>query len=420
MKSFSNNRTVKIKDIIESGMYDPELINALTSGRFNYLADLPVELRGNIDYMEPLLYAVRNELGTYNVYQYYTESLQDNEKLASEIIVEEPDLIAGTPVSKNEEFILNNVKTNPKILQYMSPELKSSGEMLEKLNSIDSREVTKEIARSCDIKVAIECNASLSDDKDFMAVAIERDLQSLEYASDNLKNDYEFLKTQSSKQEKVIDYVVDNMNDFGLEGIKGVRESSKDFTVDDCLGIINEMAENSDDERYKKVKQKVMERGIEDVHTVRWVTAMVAQDDNISPESVNKILNYSMLTMEKTRKSLTKSGEMEINQDNMQELITPLILNRLKGKLQAQNIDIDKNLQKKLDEYTKFYDEYHEKFKEQKMKNRKEKLTPKDVEQATEDVRSGEINSEIQEIKEKVTEERESGNNTKEVEEESL
>ena len=180
------------------------------------------------------------------------------------------------------------------------------------------------------------------------------------------------------------------------------------------------MAENSDDERYKKVKQKVMERGIEDVHTVRWVTAMVAQDDNISPESVNKILNYSMLTMEKTRKSLTKSGEMEINQDNMQELITPLILNRLKGKLQAQNIDIDKNLQKKLDEYTKFYDEYHEKFKEQKMKNRKEKLTPKDVEQATEDVRSGEINSEIQEIKEKVTEERESGNNTKEVEEESL
>lgn len=420
MKSFSNNRTVKIKDIIESGMYDPELINALTSGRFNYLADLPVELRGNIDYMEPLLYAVRNELGTYKVYQYYTESLQDNEKLASEIIVEEPDLIAGTPVSKNEEFILNNVKTNPKILQYMSPELKSSGEMLEKLNSIDSREVTKEIARSCDIKVAIECNASLSDDKDFMAVAIERDLQSLEYASDNLKNDYEFLKTQSSKQEKVIDYVVDNMNDFGLEGIKGVRESSKDFTVDDCLGIINEMAENSDDERYKKVKQKVMERGIEDVHTVRWVTAMVAQDDNISPESVNKILNYSMLTMEKTRKSLTKSGEMEINQDNMQELITPLILNRLKGKLQAQNIDIDKNLQKKLDEYTKFYDEYHEKFKEQKMKNRKEKLTPKDVEQATEDVRSGEINSEIQEIKEKVTEERESGNNTKEVEEESL
>ena len=420
MKSFSNNRTVKIKDIIESGMYDPELINALTSDRFNYLADLPVELRGNIDYMEPLLYAVRNELGTYKVYQYYTESLQDNEKLASEIIVEEPDLIAGTPVSKNEEFILNNVKTNPKILQYMSPELKSSGEMLEKLNSIDSREVTKEIARSCDIKVAIECNASLSDDKDFMAVAIERDLQSLEYASDNLKNDYEFLKTQSSKQEKVIDYVVDNMNDFGLEGIKGVRESSKDFTVDDCLGIINEMAENSDDERYKKVKQKVMERGIEDVHTVRWVTAMVAQDDNISPESVNKILNYSMLTMEKTRKSLTKSGEMEINQGNMQELITPLILNRLKGKLQAQNIDIDKNLQKKLDEYTKFYDEYHEKFKEQKMKNRKEKLTPKDVEQATEDVRSGEINSEIQEIKEKVTEERESGNNTKEVEEESL
>ena len=69
MKSFSNNRTVKIKDIIESGMYDPELINALTSDRFNYLADLPVELRGNIDYMEPLLYAVRNELGTYNVYQ---------------------------------------------------------------------------------------------------------------------------------------------------------------------------------------------------------------------------------------------------------------------------------------------------------------------------------------------------------------
>lgn len=420
MKKFDNNKNVRIEDLVESGMYEPILLQELTSGKFNYLADLPMDLRGNIDYMEPLLYAIRNYLGTYKVYRYYSESLQDNEKLAAEIVINEPDLIEDTPVSKNEQFIIENVQKNPKILKYMSSELKSSAEMLGKLNNINDAEVTKEIARNCDIKLAIKSRPELSGNKDFMESAIERDVKALEFASENLRNDYNFLKAQSANQEKVVDYVVDNLNNFGIEGIKGVRESSREFTVEDCLDIINERAINSNDERYKKVREKVKERGIDDVHTIRWVTAMVAQDDNISPESVKKILNYSMLTMEKTRKNLTKSGEMEVSVGNIQELITPLILNRLKGKLQAQGIDIDESLQQKLDNYTEFYEKYHEKFNEMRRQNKKLRITPGDIEQATADIRSSEINSEIQEIREQISAQMETGNNTKEVEEESL
>lgn len=74
----------------------------------------------------------------------------------------------------------------------------------------------------------------------------------------------------------MIDDVVDNIQKFGLDGIKGVRESSRDFTIEDCITLIDEMAENSEDERYAKVKAKIQERGLDDVHTVRWVTAMAA------------------------------------------------------------------------------------------------------------------------------------------------
>ena len=238
-----------------------------------------------------------------------------------------------------------------------------------------------------------------------MSTAIDKDVKLLEYASAELRNDKEFLKEKSSQNEKVIDYVVDNIQKFGLEGIKGVRESSRDFTIEDCIALIDEMAENSQDERYEKVKAKIQERGLDDVHTVRWVTAMAAQRDDINPELVKKVLNYSMLTMEKTKQDLTETGEMQINLDNMQELITPLILNRLKEKLQLQGINIEEELQQKLDNYQEFYDKYHAQFKEQKKQANKAKIDLTDINQTTENVKISDIQLETQEIKEAVANE---------------
>lgn len=366
MKKFSNNRIITIKDLEESGMYEQSLLKALTIGDFRELSALPIEKRADRDYMEPILFAVKNELNTFEVYKYYAENLQDNVELASEIVLTEPNLIDGTPISRNKQFIVENIEVSPELIRYMSPALKSDPNLIQKLSNIDNPEVKEEIAKNCEIALAIANNPKLSNDKDFMSSAMDKDVKFLEYASDDLKNDKEFLKEKSSQNEKVIDYVVDNIQEFGPEGIKGVRESSRNFTLEDCINLIDEMAQNSEDERYAKVKNKIQERGIDDIHTVRWVTAMAAQRDDINPESVKKILNYSMLTMEKTKQGLTGKEEKQINPNDVQELITPLILNRLKEKLQLQGINIEEGLQQKLDNYQEFYDKYYTEFKEQK------------------------------------------------------
>ncbi len=366
MKKFSNNRIITIKDLEESGMYEQSLLKALTIGDFRELSALPIEKRADRDYMEPILFAVKNELNTFEVYKYYAENLQDNVELASEIVLTEPNLIDGTPISRNKQFIVENIEVSPELIRYMSPALKSDPNLIQKLSNIDNPEVKEEIAKNCKIALAIANNPKLSNDKNFMSSAMDKDVKFLEYASDDLKNDKEFLKEKSSQNEKVIDYVVDNIQEFGPEGIKGVRESSRNFTLEDCINLIDEMAQNSEDERYAKVKNKIQERGIDDIHTVRWVTAMAAQRDDINPESVKKILNYSMLTMEKTKQGLTGKEEKQINPNDVQELITPLILNRLKEKLQLQGINIEEGLQQKLDNYQEFYDKYYTEFKEQK------------------------------------------------------
>ena len=112
-----------------------------------------------------------------------------------------------------------------------------------------------------------------------------------------------------------------------------------------------------------------------------------------------------MLTMEKTKQDLTETGEMQINLDNMQELITPLILNRLKEKLQLQGINIEEDLQQKLDNYQEFYDKYHAQFKEQKKQANKTKINLTDINQTTENVKISDIQLETQEIKEAVANE---------------
>ena len=363
-----NNRNVTIQNLEDSGEYDANLLDALRKKNFTELFNIPVEKRADIHYMQPLLYAVKNEpaLNTFIVYKHYDETLQDNTMLASEIIVDEPELIEGTPVSKNKVFIIENANFRPEIIKYMDPNLKSDSQFLQSLIEEATPEVKGEIFENCEVNALIEANPELSNDKEFMNKAIDKDVKNLEFASEQLRNDKDFLKEKSSQNEEVVSYVVDNIQKFGLEGIKGVKESSRGFTIEDSMTSVDEMSQNSEDKRYEKVKAKVQEKGADDTRAVRWLTAMAAQRDDVTPETFKKALNYSMLTMEKIKQDVSETGEMKINTENMQELITPLILNRIKGKVEAQGIVIGSDLQKKLDEYQEFYDKYKAQFVEYK------------------------------------------------------
>ena len=213
-----------------------------------------------------------------------------------------------------------------------------------------------------------------------MSIAIAEDVTLLKFASDELKNNKDFLKETSARNEEIVEYVADNVQEFGLEGIKGVQESSREFTVDDCLALITEMTGKNDDERYQKVLDKVKERGTEDPCVVRWITAMAAQRDDLTPDTIKRTLNYSLLTMEKTRQNLDESGSMNYEISNMQQLITPQILNKLISNLKEQGIEVDDKTQEKFDKYKEFYDKYHEQFAIKKREIYEESLKQKETE----------------------------------------
>lgn len=306
-------------------------------------------------------------------------------------MISEPNLIENTAISRNKQFILNNVGVSPRIIWYMSPNLKEDSAFIKELLKIDSPQIKEEILKISDVKTLIQINPQLCNNKDFMSNAIDKDMTFIEFVSKELKNDREFIKEKTAQNEMLIDYVVVNIENFGLEGIKGARDSSKGFTIKDCMEIIDELAGSSQDKRYEKVRQKVQEKGIEDPHTMRWITAMVAQSDNVSPELVKKVLNYSVLTMEKNKQEVEQNGEKEINIDNMQALITPLILDRLMSKIPEN--EIDDELIQRIDEYKVFYEKYHELFKESKKKAPEDRIKIGDIKERIKGSKISDINA---------------------------
>lgn len=370
---------------------------------------LSEDIKKSIDIMVPLLYAVKNDRGTYVVYKCYNENLQNDIELAREIIENEPELIEDTPISNNRQFILEVATIKPEVVQHMSQRLKDDSTFTEELCELQNKEVTKYVAKECKMPDTIIENPNLANNKEFMIEAVKEDAKVLEHTPDQLKNNYEFIKETSRKNYEIVEHVVEHIEEYKLEAIKGARDTTREISLDNCISIINEMAEKSDDERYKKVKNKIKEKGIDDVRAMRWVTAMVAQDDNVSPEMLKKVLDYSILTMSKTKKDLNEQGKEKVSIDNIQEMITPQILNKLKEKALQQEIEIDADLDKKLEEYTGFYNNYSQSFKEEKAKQikSKDKYNNKDTEKVTETASLEGVKEEIRVISEEIKKERE-------------
>ena len=144
MKNLNENREIlKLDDLI--GFYDEKLLKDLREGKYDELALLSSDDRNNGKIMEPLLYAVKNEKNTYKVYKYYGESLQrdiltENRELAVNIVKEEPELIEGTPISRNPQFILEYVQSNPEIIRYIDTHLITNDIFINELNNKNNSE----------------------------------------------------------------------------------------------------------------------------------------------------------------------------------------------------------------------------------------------------------------------------------------
>ena len=345
--------------------------SALENGDFGKILEyITPNNRAKLNYMEPLLYAVKNDKHTFIVFKYMDESIQSdiNMEIATEIVKYEPELIENTNLSGDKKFIMDSARINPQVIKYMDRQLKTNDAFLQEITNTDNAQIRAEIAKNCDVEKAVLSNPSLKNDMDFINAAIITDVTAIEFASDEIKNNKDFLKEQCFNNEELIEYATDNIDSFGLEGIKGIEEASRSITVDNSMSIIDEMVEKGNDERYSKVKSKIEEKGKDDLLIMKWTTAMVAQRDDVSPEYVKYVLNYSILTMETIKRDLNENGEIKVNLESAQQLITPRIINRLIDKSKAQGFELDSETQKKLDSYVEFYYDYNEKFAEQKRK----------------------------------------------------
>lgn len=266
MEYFEDNRKVMFDDLEESGRYSSEIITEIKLGNYRGLKNLlSIEDRKNKSFMEPLLYAVKNEKATYVIYEYYDESLQYDIALATEIVKVEPELIEGTPLSEQRDFILIAAEINPRVIQHMSQELKVDTAFTEELCKLQNSTITEYAASECKMPDAILQNAELSGDKVFMMQAILHDASSIEYLNDDLKNDYEFMK-EAAKNKEVAAYVVEHTEQFDEQGLTATKDAVFETATDEAISgfekeskkVKEEIANLKEEEQRDQLKQVLM------------------------------------------------------------------------------------------------------------------------------------------------------------------
>ena len=245
MDYFSNNMEVTFNEMKENVKYKEalkkenvrfdDLIEVLTNKEYGKLKTiLDSTVVENASIMEPILYSVKNEYGTYKVYKYCGEKFQENLDLVIEIVKDEPELIKDTPISNNKVYILELAKVNPEVVIHMSQSLKANTEFIENLCELNNKEIIINIARECKMPDTIKKNPELANNKEFMTEAVKKELNVLKYASEELKNDYKFIKEVSTNKETV-NYIVENAEDFGAKGLSGAKDALVEISSDEAI-----------------------------------------------------------------------------------------------------------------------------------------------------------------------------------------
>lgn len=243
MNYFGNNKNVNFKLLEESGVYSQELLQQLRIGNYEYITEtVDLNLRENENFMEPLLYAVKNERGTYALFKQFGDNLQQSDlTLAIELVVYEPEIIEDTAVSSNKQFMLELAEVNPEVIEYMAPELKRDGKFIKQLCELNDKEVTAYVLKECDVSKVIEQNPELASNREFMKEAIKENAAVIGLVSEELRDDYDFIKDACKENKEVINYMAENAENFGKQGLTAAKESLAEDTS--CRAIDEMKAE---------------------------------------------------------------------------------------------------------------------------------------------------------------------------------
>lgn len=285
--SFDHLREAKYKD--GKQVYDEGLLTQIESGKLISLNNIDLSLRNNKFFMEPLLYAFKNsKYATYEVYTYYGDGLKLQDlTIATEIVVNEPEVLKKTVITDTDTIVLYLVPYNPEIIMYISDDLKKDGEFIEELCETGNKEAIMYAVRECNISEVLADNPELANNPEFMRSAIKEDVNMLSNANEELKNSPEFIKEVSKENKEVINYVVEHTEEFGKEGLGAAKEV---LAVNTTSKAIEEFKEELAELQKRKEEPQEENNGL-DAEKARKEAAIKERQIRNSIKFLDKIKN---------------------------------------------------------------------------------------------------------------------------------
>ena len=343
-----NTKDISIEELNKINTYSKDVINAIEKQDYSSLETLlSYSDRENKDVMMPILYAVKNKYNTYAIFSILGRNLQENIELALEVIKEEPELIKGTALSNNKDFILNCASINPEVLKYISPELEQDKEFIINLYRKNNKDITRYLQTNNSIDGLIMQDRSLLNDKLFMEAAIISNPEVLKYASVDLKNNKEFIENICRNNNGVIEYIVSHTNEFQKDGletaksvlidvsstnaISGFEEESKKIRkqIDDennynpNSGNLEELLKRDKQlQRHMKLFERIKNGELDAVRAARLINSICK---NISPQYKKEIesilkLDEAVLNRQENTQTVAKQNQVQVSLEDIKNV----------------------------------------------------------------------------------------------------
>jgi len=325
MRYLENYKTANLDMLRESGIYSEQILQAIKDGNHKALGKPEIiskEQSQDIHFMGPIVYAFEKEHRTYIGYKYCGENLQKNLDFATDILREAPEIIKDTLVSNDRKFIETVAQEIPEVVKHMSAELKTDTTFTAELCELNVPEITKYAAQECKMPDTIIQNQSLAENKAFMVEAIKEDAKVLEYTSDELKNDYQFMK-EVSENKDAINYVVDHIGDFGEQGLSGTKDALIEISSDEAIigfeeeqkSVKKQIEEKTDDstkleellkrdkqlQRHIKFFERIKNGEVDPVRAAKLIDKICLNLDERYREEIKQVLKLDEAILEKQK-----------------------------------------------------------------------------------------------------------------------
>lgn len=186
-----------------------------------------------------------------------------DEKFMEDLATKEPARLTYDKLlsKKNSEksFIMHIIPNNKDVIKYMAPSLKEDEGFLTQVVKTYP-EALGEVLKNCNVKTDEYGNIVLFPEKiekennminqaitggtidsiyanneKFMSAAIAKDAGMVLLLSEGLKNDKTFIKTECMKNSEVLNTIVENADEFGIDGLGGAKEANTEMSLQESL-----------------------------------------------------------------------------------------------------------------------------------------------------------------------------------------